>query len=922
MKQIRFIVVLSACLLLCPKHSFAQDKLEASKLANAEKIYLQLNNLIHSVGQTLWFKAIAARSADHQLSTMSEVLYVELIDFDQRIVDKKKLKLVEGIGHGSFELKPSYAPGRYLVRAYTEWNKNFGDDFIFSEYIEITKAEIVQESNKAINNIVLTELPGDSIQLSATILPRLIDPNFRGKLKMIIETDDIKDSVILERNRKKIYQLNYVIPKDTYQAKLKLALEGIKIKNNNIAFVNSYNRTVIVDKDKIDLQFFPEGGQMIHNVEGLVAFKAIDFNGQGVPVSGVIVDKNDAVVTTFKSNNLGMGTVALNGDASETYHAQVVVGDKVYSYPLPRVLVQGYALKVVFAGKNAWMQVQSNRTIDKKIYITVERRGIRYKQLELEHKNQLSKVKIPRDSLPEGIVKITILNEERVPVCERLIFNESNQKRLCLDVKSIQKTYEQREKVAIGITTLGEENKPELANTSVLVLNKAIADQEAIRPNILSYFLLTSELKGVIEKPNYYFDSKNPTRLRDMNALMLTQGWRSYKYQKFDQGVDYEHKPEKGLYVSGTIVELLNSKRKRKKEVDLTMMAFGDPKQVFTHTVDSLGQFHFTIDDTYKEELELLFQTKKENGKKKEYTISINTPKPPRIGYDEKKAVLTADTLISKQYIDKILDQQGMEEAFEVGENTIRLDEVELTDYRLTPERQKMMDLHGEPDLVIEDKELHQEIKKWSHGLFSVLQFSYPDDIYIRQVGRLENRFQVATAMGSDFSFIIIDGIPVQIENYSLIGTLPTEEIMSVEIIQNPKYPRRYISQVFGTPLALDPSVRISFINIFTYSKKGLFSVQRTIGMNKKAIQGFSPQKEFYTPKYDNLEPSDWSIPDMRPMVYWNPNVTSNKLGKATIAYYNGDDIGEMLVVLESITKEGKIGYRQFSYTVTENLSK
>ncbi|TMU54943.1 hypothetical protein [Flagellimonas algicola] len=922
MKRIRLLVVLSACIVLSQKNVCGQDSLEVSKLANAEKIYLQLNNLIHSVGQTLWFKGIVTRSADNCLSAMSQVLYVELIDFDKRVVDKKKLKLIDGIGQGSFELNPNYAPGRYLVRAYTEWNKNFGKDFVFSEYIQITTNEIIEESNKAIKNIVLTELQGDSIQLSATIQPRLIDPNFRGKLKLFIESDDIKDSVILERNRKKIYQLNYVIPKNTYQVKLKLALEGIKLRNNNIAFVNSFSRTIIVDEDKIDLQFFPEGGQIVHDIEGLVAFKAIDFNGKGVPVSGIVVNKDGEVITEFKSNDLGMGTIYLRGNVDDLYHAKVTIADKAYTYPLPKTEPQGYALKVVFTGKYARVQVKSNLTKNGSIYLNVESRGIRYRQLKLEHKNQVSKIRIPREILPDGIVKITVLDAQHIPVCERLIFNSLDRNRLTLDIQSIQKSYKQRDKVVFDIASLGKGNKPEWANTSVLVLNKGIAEQEAIRPNILSYFLLNSELNGVIENPNHYFDSKNTTRMRDLNVLMLTQGWRSYKFQSFDEAIDYKHKPEKGLQVSGTIAELLNDRRKHKKVVDLTMMAFGNPKQVFTHKVDSLGTFQFAIDDAYKEELQLLFQTKKENGRKKEYTISLNQQLPPQIRYDEKKAVLTADTLVAKQYVDRTIDQQGQEAEFEVGENTIRLEGVELTDYRLTPERQKMMDLHGEPDLVIEDKELHQEIKKWSHGLFSVLQFSYPDDIMIRQVGRLEKRFQLATAIGSDFSFIIIDGIPVQIEDYSIIGLLPTEEIMSVEIINNPNYPRKYVSEVFGTPLALNSSVRVSFINIYTYSKKGLFGVRRTRGMNKKIIQGFSPLKEFYTPKYDNLEPSDWSIPDMRHIVYWNPSVIPDDLGKATVEYYNGDDIGDMLVVLETISKEGKIGYGQFSYKVTENLEK
>lgn len=48
--------------------------------------------------------------------------------------------------------------------------------------------------------------------------------------------------------------------------------------------------------------------------------------------------------------------------------------------------------------------------------------------------------------------------------------------------------------------------------------------------NIRSYFLLSSELKGAIENPSFYFNEENKERYEAIDALMLTQGWRNYKY--------------------------------------------------------------------------------------------------------------------------------------------------------------------------------------------------------------------------------------------------------------------------------------------------------------------------------------------------------------------------------------------------------
>ena len=125
-------------------------------------------------------------------------------------------------------------------------------------------------------------------------------------------------------------------------------------------------------------------------------------------------------------------------------------------------------------------------------------------------------------------------------------------------------------------------------------------------------------------------------------------------------------------------------------------------------------------------------------------------------------------------------------EAFNVASGTITLDEVKLDGYNLTPEREKIMEKHGPPDVVIENKDLVANKQKWSYGLFSVLMFSYPDDINIRRVGS-GGGFLIAEAQGADFTFVLVDGKLVELHEYELLGSLPTEEIKSVEVLKSPK---------------------------------------------------------------------------------------------------------------------------------------
>ncbi len=84
----------------------------------------------------------------------------------------------------------------------------------------------------------------------------------------------------------------------------------------------------------------------------------------------------------------------------------------------------------------------------------------------------------------------------------------------------------------------------------------------------------------------------------------------------------------------------------------------------------------------------------------------------------------------------------------------------------------------------------------------------------------------------------------------------------------------------------------------------------------KSAIPAFSAPREFYAPIYENLQPTDWYKPDLRALVHWMPKIYSDHLGKAAATFYNADITGEMMVVVEAISENGEIGYKEMVYEV------
>jgi hypothetical protein len=174
----------------------------SSRAALAEKIYLQLDNKVYTTDQTVWFKAIVSSAAYHMPSSVSGVLYVELIDPNETVVERKLVKLTHGIGDGFFQLTRNYTNGFYLVRAYTEWNRNFGPDFFFNEYIQLFNNE-TKSTVSAITNITLIKSGELNRRLTAELKPLVIDSIPSKEITVIFSITRLLHKAVSQRSNLK-----------------------------------------------------------------------------------------------------------------------------------------------------------------------------------------------------------------------------------------------------------------------------------------------------------------------------------------------------------------------------------------------------------------------------------------------------------------------------------------------------------------------------------------------------------------------------------------------------------------------------------------------------------------------------------------------------------------------------------------------
>jgi len=905
-----FKIPCSYNLLLCSVFIFSFSKVEAqfkhwsenlqeAHIIGAEKIYLQLDNNSYATGETIWFKAIVTEVRTHIPTALSNILYVELIEpKNQKIIDRKILKIENGIADNAFDLNQDYASGRYLIRAYTEWNKNFGQDFVFSTYVNLFKPSLDAKKSIPIKNVIATKIDTTDYQITADVLPLELDDLHQGKPLLYINYKSTVDTLKLKKTKSNQFQLNHILPSDVPIAKYVL-----KTKNKE------YAKSVVIDKERMSLQFFPEGGKMVNGLESILGFKALDYKGKGKPVQGEIIDDQENVIVAFSSNKLGMGKIAFVPDYSKTYFGRITnFNGDVLKYPLPKAVLWGSVLAVSQDSMAINIHLKSNNLINNLVYIHTKQRGKIDNIIKTRFVNGKVKYRLAKTNLPEGINEITIYNSEQQPICERLFYVSKDNETIRISVNSDLDDLVQRDRTDLNLE-IEYQGKPVAAKLSILVVDSTyFNDTKPMSKNIVTHFLLESDLRGKVETPSFYFT--NDTNKKELDALLLTQGWRNYKYDATEIATKFL--AEKNLKISGYVGGVQNVKRGPKK-YNLTMMTFGDGNRVYHQEIDKTGRFEFILPESYGNGKEMVIQCSTLDGKKKEVTIRLDEQKQLKVNYNKIQNIVPLDSIIEQQ-IKQSSYGDDVDNPLLLSDNTIQLDEVTLRNYELTPNRKKIKDEHGDPDTVWEAKELEKKITPWTNSLFELLAVNYRDELRIHKVGGPIG-FLKADVVGAGFTYVVIDGNPVALINYNLLEQIVTTEVKSVEILKTASA-NRYSSTVFQGPI-YPPPPSPAILAIYTYNKRGLFgALNETKGIYKHTLPEFAAKKEFYTPDYSIEDQNDNGFIDVRKLVHWQPNISIDESGRKTLHFYNDDTLGKKKIIIEAISSQGKVGYKEVTYEV------
>ncbi|RED44240.1 hypothetical protein [Seonamhaeicola aphaedonensis] len=292
------------------------------------------------------------------------------------------------------------------------------------------------------------------------------------------------------------------------------------------------NRMVVeVTKDSVfDFKMFPEGGHLVSGIRNTLAFKATNSKCEPVIVSGTLFENNKPLIE-FKSVHAGMGRFVFKPDINKTYYVEISNPKSTKRYSIPKIQTKGMSMQLVGSNKDFLLfNIAQNKALKETvIYMRLQVRGEVYSLAKTSLNSQV-KIRVPLKDVPKGIAEVTLFNANFEPICERLVFIKPDQK-LYIKTTLDKSEYSIREKATLKIQVTDEHQQPVVAHLGVSIYDKIYKNPKDAK-NIVTHYHLTTQLKGKLYNPAYYFDLKSQNRKEALNLLLLTQGWRRYVWNE------------------------------------------------------------------------------------------------------------------------------------------------------------------------------------------------------------------------------------------------------------------------------------------------------------------------------------------------------------------------------------------------------
>ena len=824
-----------------------------------EKLYLHLDKPFYGAGEKIWFKGYLVNAITHQDNAQSNFIITELINRSDSIVERKKIRR-DSLGfHNAFTLPATLPAGDYYLRGYSNWMLNEDPDFFFSRNIKI---------GNSIDNTIVSSIEyqqEDDTHYTAKI-------KFTSNVQAVFENTTIKylyleNGKIKNKGKKKTDE-NGWISISLPDLKSPVA-RRIEVEFDDPQYI--YKRTfhLPVFTNDFDVKFFPEGGALLSIPHQNVAFKAQGADGFSKEIEGFLFNSKGDTLTNFRSEHNGMGIFTMNPVNNETYYVTVRTNDSITKrFDLPAIEPKGISIAMSHYKQEIRYEIQKTEATEwpQKLFLLAHTRGKLAILQPINPKRTFGKM---NDSLfTEGITHFMLIDEQGNALSERLIFvpdHKPNQWQITTD----QPTYGKREKVSLQITAKDSEGNPVEGTFSVSITDRKSIQPDSLADNILSNLLLTSDLKGYVEDPAFYFLNQDARTLRSIDYLMMTHGWRRHKMENVlrTPSLNFTNYIEKGQTISGRIMGFFGA---NVKKGPICVLA---PKYNIIATTETDEKGQFIVNTSFRDSTTFLVQARTKKGFAG-VDILMDPPQYPVATH--KAPYFNGSTTFMENYLMNTRDQYYMEG----GMRVYNLKEVTVTAKRERPSS-KSIYTGGINTYTVEEDRLQ------GYGQTAFDAASRLPSVTIT------NGSEIHIRNNSEPAIIVIDDIVYE-DASDILKDIQVSDMSSISLL-------RGADAVILGPRASGGAV------VITLKDPRNLPARPAQGIITYTPLGYSESVEFYHPTYDTPEKKNAQRSDFRSTVYWNPELRLDAEGKATIEYYTPDSTAPEDIIIEGVDKNGKV---------------
>lgn len=662
---------------------------------------------------------------------------------------------------------------------------------------------------------------------------------------------------------------------------------------------------------KINVSFYPEGGHLIVGKPCRVAFKVTDDSGFGIKANGTLQETGQE----FSTEHNGMGSFTFTPkDRHST--VEITVDGTSRSFQLPQAETSGCRMEVTTHGVDS-IRVVVDGTSDftgSILGITLTCRGELMDFSTLTVGNGPTEKIISLYGVPEGVCRLNLFDSNGNIYASRSLYHRSQTvKSPILQVIPDQPKYGPFQKVALKLELTDYAGVP-FRDRFCLSVRDSRGQGNAFADDLRTFMLLSSDLKGLIEDPSWYFEQTDDSRDRALDLLCMIQGWERYDWATMTGQKEFteRHRLEEGLTLNGWV---LNPSGKKKLE-GVNVLAALTPKdktlsEVYTYKTDSSGYFGFNIGVDFYD--------------KAHFTIDAHTKRERLIGTSARIQFDRSMIPAPRQYepqelVFNSLTQNGKVSSSAKEQKKEKDDGLPTVINQFTGYLLPEVDIEEERMYidyftfnafdVVKDVELDLDKGEYSTDLMGyLLDKGYivisDDDGRIASINGFEPFFYVHNTKKYKYQGIFENPSTIDSKDIKSIIVFDRPMFLMNILIQCPLY-QEYLNHTLQDLTGSDRLYqRLLLVDIQVKEDHELSTRKEIYKINKRltTVTGYSRPYMFYSPQYP--EGPVFGDVDYRRTLYWDPNVVTDSIGQAQVEFYNNSITTHFNISAAGITSSG-----------------